>query len=231
MSVDQAIADADAALPGEASDYGEDDPRWDAIVEVGRYSQSNPAEVWQFAARWGNHPQASLREAIASGVLEHLLEHHFELVFPQVEQQVAVDRYFSDTFSRSWKLGKSNLPENSRRFDALLAQVSGSPVVETKCILVRHTLFWMMAVVFIGPTLMQATFVLLAFLGMLGHSGGPLQHPPIHPGGRRGDCASCWPRLRSRRSVDALEGLENRLEGAAHLSWTTSGGDSAWSCA
>ena len=166
MSLDQAIADADGTLPGEASNWGEDDPRWQVIVEVGGYSQSNPDECWDFAARWGNHSQASLREAIASGVLEHLLEHYFELVFPKVERLVPVDRYFADTFSRCWKLGESNLHGNSRRFDALLAEVSGSELVETKGFRVRHFLFWMVAIVFIAPTLMQATLVLLGFLGM-----------------------------------------------------------------
>jgi len=70
---------------------------------------------------WGANQDADLRAAIATCLLEHLLEHHFELIFPRVERRVSVDKLFADTFTRCAKFGQSDLPENARRFDALKA--------------------------------------------------------------------------------------------------------------
>jgi hypothetical protein len=42
-----------------------------------------------------------------------LLEYHFDLIFPRVEQLVEKDALFADMFCRCWKLGQSELPANA----------------------------------------------------------------------------------------------------------------------
>ena len=76
IEVHQAIQKADALLPGRPVRDGED-PRWQAIIEIGDFIKSEPEAVWSFIARWGGHPQDDLRDAIACCLLEHLLEFHF----------------------------------------------------------------------------------------------------------------------------------------------------------
>ena len=119
MSLESAIRDAEWRLPGEAAPEGENDPRWQAIIEVGEYVETDPEPVWGFVARWGRSHDADLRAAIATCLLEHLLEHHFELIFPRVEEAVIESREFADCFSRAWAMGQSELPTNRARFDAL----------------------------------------------------------------------------------------------------------------
>ena len=119
MTVREAIRKAEALLPGEPAPEGESDPRWQAIIEVEEYVPEEPGAVWEFVQTWGGHPQEDLRTAIAVLLLEHLLEHHFQLVFAEVEERVLRDRWFADTFSRCWKLGEAEEPANSARFDAL----------------------------------------------------------------------------------------------------------------
>lgn len=117
MSVFEAIRAAEALLPGEPS--SEIDPRWQAIIVVERFVESSPEPVWEFVRRWGSHPQEDLRDAIATLLLEHLLEHHFEAIFPRVEAATAADALFADLFLRCWKFGQSELPANAAKFDEL----------------------------------------------------------------------------------------------------------------
>ncbi len=120
VSLSEAIEKANSLLPGTPGPDGED-PRWQAILEVGHYIESNPEGVWQFVRRWGGHPQEDLRDAVACCLLEHLLEHHFSLIFPRVAQAAKRDVLFADTFRRCWKVGQSLSPGYSEEFDRLKA--------------------------------------------------------------------------------------------------------------
>jgi hypothetical protein len=118
MGVAEAIRDADALLPGVPADEGQD-PRWQAIIAVAEFIESDPAAVWEFIRRWGGHPQEDLRDAVATCLLEHLLEYHFAGYFPQVEQLAVADPLFGDTFRRCWQFGQALEPGNAERYTAL----------------------------------------------------------------------------------------------------------------
>jgi hypothetical protein len=120
-AVSEAIQRANALLPGESAPQGQEDARWQAIIEVGKYIEASPDEVWGFVRRWGSHPQEDLRDAVAGCLLEHLLEHHFSLIFPRVVQAAKEEPLFADMFSRCWKFGQSEATGNSEKFDGLLA--------------------------------------------------------------------------------------------------------------
>ena len=120
MTVREAIARAEALLPGHASPEEEEDPRWQAIIAVGNFIQTNPDEVWPFTLRWGCSDDADLRSAIATCVLEHLLEHHFDSYITGVEEAVRSRPLFADTFSRCWKLGQAEEAGRAARFDRLM---------------------------------------------------------------------------------------------------------------
>lgn len=119
MSVHRAINRAESLLPGTPTAESQIDRRWQAIIRVGDYVESNPEEVWQFVRRWGTHKQEDLRNAIACCLLEHLLEYHFAMILPRVKQTAEESKLFADTFSRCWKFGQAQAPVNSRNFDRL----------------------------------------------------------------------------------------------------------------
>src|SRR5690606_2088014 len=108
---------------GQAASSGED-PRWQAVVEVAEFVPSHPEEVWLFAARWGCVDDDDFRDAIATRVLKHLLEHHFESMLPRVEALAKSNRSFASTFRGCSKFGQWGLPENAKRFDRLSHQLS-----------------------------------------------------------------------------------------------------------
>ena len=84
--IDTAIARAESILPGvEAPDGVEEDPRWQAIIDIENHIESAPEPIWRFICRWGSHPDEDLRSAIATCLLEHLLEYHFQASFPLFE--------------------------------------------------------------------------------------------------------------------------------------------------
>ena len=125
MTLTEAIAAAEALLPGQAAEERGLDPRWQAIIEVSEFIPSDPEEVWLFAARWGCSEDADLRTAIATCILEHLLEHHFELLFPRVEQLARSDGRFADTLSLCSEFGQSATRSNSARLRQLKGSLSG----------------------------------------------------------------------------------------------------------
>jgi hypothetical protein len=116
-SVRRAIARADAILPGRPAPDAERDPRWQAIIRVGEFIESEPEAVWAFAIRWGKHGQTDLRTAVATCLVEHLLEYHFELIFPLVRQAALNSVRFADTFERCWWFGQAEYPKNARRIN------------------------------------------------------------------------------------------------------------------
>ena len=116
-TVAQAIAAAEKILPGRK--HRRDDPRWQAIIEIGEFIESHPEPIWEFVCRWGNHKQEDLRDAVACVLLEHLLEYHFASIFPRVESRTATDPLFADMFCRCWKFGQSEKSRNSQMFDKL----------------------------------------------------------------------------------------------------------------
>lgn len=118
VDVVEAIRLADGLLPGVPVD-GVQDPRWQAIIAVGEFIPSEPEAVWGFIRRWGGHPQEDLRDALATCLLEHLLEYHFARYFPLVESLAKAEPLFGDTFRKCWQFGQSLEPGNAERFTAL----------------------------------------------------------------------------------------------------------------
>jgi hypothetical protein len=121
-SIHELTRQAEAILPGAPAPDGEIDPRWQAIIEIGRHVEAHPEEVWSFVSKWGGHEQEDLRTAIATCLLEHLLEYHFEEVMPRVEAAANTDPLFGDMACRCWKLGQAEEPGNAERFDRLCRQ-------------------------------------------------------------------------------------------------------------
>ena len=123
MAVRTAIAEAEQVLTYPSATDGQVDPRWQMMTDVADFVRSSPDEIWPFVERWGSSGDDEVRAAIATCLLEHLLEHHFERIFPLVEQAVT-DPRFAATFSLCWKHGQSTLPANAARFDRLRQELA-----------------------------------------------------------------------------------------------------------
>lgn len=118
-AVQRAITRAERILPGTPAPEGKRDPRWQAILDISDYIETQPEAVWQFAHRWGKHAQADLRAAVATCLLEHLLEHHFELLFPRVRRAALESPRFAITFCSCWWFGEAVSPKNAARLNRL----------------------------------------------------------------------------------------------------------------
>jgi hypothetical protein len=105
-AVKRAIASVERILPGKSAPEGERHTRWQAIIRVGEFIETQPEAAWRFAHRWGKHPQADLRAAVATCLLEHLLEHHFQSLFPHVRRAALQSARFADTFNLCWSFGQ-----------------------------------------------------------------------------------------------------------------------------
>lgn len=122
MNVRDAIENAERILPGKAAADGECDPRWQAIIAIGAFVKTEPEAVWPFIVRWGSSNDGDLRDAVATCLLEDLLEFHFERFFPRIEDAAHANAMLADTFSRCWKFGQAKDAGNAERFEALKAE-------------------------------------------------------------------------------------------------------------
>lgn len=78
-----------------------------------------PRGILEFRSEWGSHEDEDLRAAIATCLLEHLLEHHFDTIFPPVEKAAKENQLFEDMFCGCRKFGQSEVQKNAERFDRL----------------------------------------------------------------------------------------------------------------
>jgi len=124
MSIDDVIRQANTAMaqPGDGDLPG--DPRWQAVIAVGEHIPTDPDAVWHFLLHWASTADSDLHAALATCLLEHLLEQHFDTYFPQVERLAISDRNFADIFRMCWAMGEADVPANRERFDGLLARIN-----------------------------------------------------------------------------------------------------------
>jgi uncharacterized protein (DUF433 family) len=123
-NVHYAIQAAEALLPGQSAPDSKNDPRWQAIIKIGNFVESEPEAIWPFVLKWGSLPNVEdLSSAIATLLLEHLLDHHFDLTFPRVESAARSNIWFANTFAGCWKLGQAQESARAEKFDKLLSEI------------------------------------------------------------------------------------------------------------
>jgi hypothetical protein len=117
-TVQEAIARAEAVLPGVKARDGDFDPRWDAIENLARFVDSEPDAVWAFAAKWGCHRSVDLRAAIGVILIEDLVQAHFDLVFPRLVAKVRENERFAGAAATIYNSGLD--PGRAARLGRLL---------------------------------------------------------------------------------------------------------------
>jgi uncharacterized protein (DUF433 family) len=119
-----AIAAAESLLPGKPAPKGGNDPRWQAMLKIGDFIDSEPEAIWTFVLKWGSLPnEEDLSQAVATLLLEHLLRDHFDLIFPRVVKTARENPSFAETFLICWKLGQAEEAGHSEQFDRLRAEI------------------------------------------------------------------------------------------------------------
>ena len=95
--------------------------RWQAIIVVGETVERNPEAVWKVACEHGTSADEDMRDAVATVLLEHLLEHHFDAYFPKLKQRIESGAYLlADTLSRCWLF--DNAIRHKREVESLAAR-------------------------------------------------------------------------------------------------------------
>jgi hypothetical protein len=59
--------------------------------------------------------------AVATCLLEHLLQHHFDRFIARVEDDAMASAQFADTVSHCWKFGQAEEPSRAARLDRLMS--------------------------------------------------------------------------------------------------------------
>ncbi len=96
--------------------------RWYACVRIlGSYTGTHPKKIWGVIVRLGATRSPNLRSAVAVGLLEHLLEHHYDEYFPKVREKIeAGDRKMLEMLAISYHVGQAAL--HKAEIDAVLIE-------------------------------------------------------------------------------------------------------------
>ena len=102
----------------------DNDCRWQAAIVVGESIESNPEGVWQVICEFGESHDEDMRDAIATLLLEHLLEHHFDAFFGRLRLKIEQGApLLADTLCRCWAFGDAE--SRWHEVAALLKDVEG----------------------------------------------------------------------------------------------------------
>ena len=97
--------------------------RWQAAIALGELAESDPESAWGLVVSHGSRRLGDVRIAIATCVLEHLLERQFDAFFPRVAATARSSRWFRETFRSCWRMGQAELPRNAKRWQRLLREL------------------------------------------------------------------------------------------------------------
>jgi hypothetical protein len=96
--------------------------RWQALILVGEGIAREPELVWEVISEEGSFYDDDMRMGVATILLEHLLNEHFEDYFPLVcERVLSGDEHFAKTVKSCWisdpthKKRVENLLRNGKR--------------------------------------------------------------------------------------------------------------------
>lgn len=127
VALKRAISRADRLLPSRPAAAGQLDPRWQAIIRVGEFIESHPLEVCEFAIQWAKRTRGfDLSAAIHCCLIEHLLEHRFDLVFPMFREAALKYSLVASHFypySPSFKFGQAELSKNVAKLKRLAREL------------------------------------------------------------------------------------------------------------
>ncbi len=98
--------------------------RWQALAVVAECAGDRLEAVWELLLRHGSSDDASMRAALATGLLERLLERHYDTYFPLLREQLERrNTRLADTLRRCWLFGGAK--RLSREVDRLLRSFGG----------------------------------------------------------------------------------------------------------
>jgi hypothetical protein len=86
----------------------DNDCRWQALIVVGESIGSDPEAVWGVVCEHGASGDEDMRVGVASVLLEHLLEHHFDEYLPRLAERIGAGcPMLADTLGRCWAFGQA----------------------------------------------------------------------------------------------------------------------------
>lgn len=98
---------------------------WKGAAKLSEFGFGSPERIWNTVVKYGSRENEELQRAIATCVLEHILERHFDEYFPKIKQVVlAGNRHFQRTFLMCGKFGQACEKSNSCLWDEFAAQTS-----------------------------------------------------------------------------------------------------------
>jgi len=74
------------------------------------FAEREPEVIWPFVLKWGSHEEEDVRAAIATCLLEDLLQYHFDVLFPLVASAAKSKKFFAKTTAMCWKFGEAAEP-------------------------------------------------------------------------------------------------------------------------
>jgi len=82
--------------------------RWQALIVLSESIMTDPETVWRAVCEFGEWEDEDMRAGVATVLLEHLLEYHFQAYYPRLKKRIAGgSKLMADTLSRCYAFGQA----------------------------------------------------------------------------------------------------------------------------
>ena len=98
--------------------------RWQSIIVIGESMDDDPDRIWNVVKRYGDSKDEDMRSAIATVLLEHLLEANFNKYLANVKAQVSLGKSrFLDTLLKCSTFGDDSEAQ-SKKIDSYIRKAT-----------------------------------------------------------------------------------------------------------
>jgi hypothetical protein len=89
--------------------------RWQAMIVIGYFIDDHPEDVWEVVERYGQHEDEDMRIAVATVLLEHLLDEQPKRFKKRTVTLAAHSPRFAETLKRCWSFSQPRIVEECLR--------------------------------------------------------------------------------------------------------------------
>lgn len=96
--IESGVCDSEFLRLADATiEDADNDCRWQAMIIVGEFIDERPQEVWRIAEQYGCSPDDDMRAAVATVLLEHLIERRGATMKEKAQGLASRSELFADT--------------------------------------------------------------------------------------------------------------------------------------
>lgn len=87
----------------------DNDCRWQSLIVIGEFIENHPEDIWSIVLEHASNSDEDMKTALATILLEHLLEHHFDNFVPKLRREIVDGKNLAvaKVLAKCWVFGNT----------------------------------------------------------------------------------------------------------------------------